>query len=170
MAFSDDWNERADYALLQYGAVNLFWRKPIFEESIAELKQLNYRIVKIQYTTMSTFREELSLGLNWENRFGYHPWNGNLDALNDGFFPRAATNESSTAICIEDYNLLYKEDNKLGFTLLDIIETNSRRWLLFGHRLLALIQTNDEKFKCEGIGANIAHWNRKEWFDDRSGY
>ncbi len=162
MVFSSDWKKRTDFPLLQNGAVNLFYRKSVFEGVIADLEKLDYRIVKIVYTDMAAFREELSSKLEWKKRFGYHPWTGNLDALNDGLCPGELENGGKTAICIEDFDRLYQEDDKLGFALLDMIESNSRQWLLFGERLIALIQTNDRDFQCEGVGSNSAHWNQKE--------
>lgn len=40
--------------------------------------------------------------------------------------------------------------------LLDIIEHQSRHYLLFSKRLIALIHTQDKGFRGEGLGGRIA--------------
>jgi hypothetical protein len=157
-----DDGERADFALLQNGAVNLFWRKTIYNEAREDLRALNYHEIAITYGDFETFLLDVSGGLRWQERFGYPAWNGNLDALNDGL-SELPSDKLGVALCIEDFDLLVARDGEWAKAILDIFELNSRMHLLFGRRLIGLFQTNDPRYEAPGLGGRNASWNRKEW-------
>jgi hypothetical protein len=106
----------SDYSLLQNGAVNLFWRKEPFEKSLNELRKLGYTLISIRFESIESFLVQLSEGLRWHDQFGYAPWTGNLDALNDSLRdPPSFSPSGCLAICIEDFDKLVSADpNLLG--------------------------------------------------------
>jgi len=106
---------------------------------------------------------QLSEGLRWHDQFGYAPWTGNLDALNDSLRDQPAFSPCGClAICIEDFDKLVSVDREFAWKLLDILEYQSRDNLLLGRKLVALIQTNDNRYEADNIGARHAQWNRHE--------
>lgn len=82
--FCEDDLERADWPLLQNGAVNLFHKKSVFEETAKQLTDLGYHVAHIRCKTPEEFKTDISTELDWDGQFGYKDWDGNLDALNDG--------------------------------------------------------------------------------------
>lgn len=46
-SFEEDLNSRADWALLQNGAVNLFWQMDVLDEAQQALSELDYDIARI---------------------------------------------------------------------------------------------------------------------------
>lgn len=169
MVFSLDEMDRSDWPLFRSGAVNLYRRAEVFEDAILDLITLRYRILRLRFQTIPQFQNDLSLALNWQEQFGYFPWTGNLDALNDGFRSEPFDSAEDNAVCIENFDALVKSDPTLSFALLDMIACHSRAYLLFGKRLVGLIQTNDPKFSCPGIGKSSAMWNEAEQLDRARG-
>lgn len=163
--FSEDNLDRLDWPLLQNGPVNLFWRKSLFEAAILDLEALNYRILRIRFANLEDFYRDVSAALKWKEQFGYDRWNGNLDALNDGFSGEPFDSSNDSAFCIEDFNLLVAQDRQCSEDILDIIANQSRSYLQFGKRLIGLIQTSDADFHTEKLGGSSAQWNRAEWLN-----
>lgn len=52
--------------------------------------------------------------------------------------------------------MLVAYDKAFACDLLDIIQYNSRDYLLFGKRLIALIHTHNKSFRCTVLGGRIA--------------
>jgi len=169
MVFQYGNDETRDARMLALGAVHLFMQMDIYEEALAEFCDLGYLTIKLKFETVSKFESDLSAALKWEDQFGYSPWNGNLNALNDGFRGEPFESSDSTAICIENFDALVSSNSTLSFHLLDMIERHSRNYLLYGKKLIALIQTNEPKYSCDKIGAGSTHWNEKEWLNKNRG-
>ena len=99
--FTDADMDRADWRLLQEGAVSLFWKPQVLDAAKDDLKQLGYEILDIECGHgVEHFRAQVSLALRWEEQFGYSPWTGNLDALNDALreYPAPASGRSALAL------------------------------------------------------------------------
>jgi hypothetical protein len=47
--------------------------------------------------------------------------------------------------------------------MLDIAQAASRSYLLFGHRFLVLVQSDDSQIEFEPLGAVPVNWNHREW-------
>ena len=161
--FAEGDEARPDFRLLQNGAVSLFRRKDFFEEARASLRELGYVEFLITYRDMASFKVALSDALDWQGLFGYSPWSGNLDALNDGLgdFPFGPT--ACASFCIEDFDKLAVDEAEFALIMLDLLETNARYHLLYGRRLAVLIQTSDSGFEARGLGGRNAQWNAREW-------
>jgi hypothetical protein len=134
-----------------------------------ELVRGNYRVLRIKYASLEGFYRDVSDALRWKEQFGYDRWNGNLNALNDGFGAEPFDSANDSAFCIEDFDLLVAKDRRMGEAILDIIANQSRSYLLFGKRLIGLVQTADAKYQTEKVGGSAAHWNRAEWLNSARG-
>lgn len=134
---------RADLAMLRIAAVNMVPTDALFEACRARLLALDYAEIFIRVQSVDTFRRELSDGLKWREQFGYGPWTGNLDALNDGFRdPPSFSRSGGLVVAIDGFDVLMKADSRTATVLLDIIEYQSRNHLLYGRRLIALIRSD----------------------------
>ena len=155
-----------DWQFLADGAVNLFWRKELFDQAKAALTGVGYDLIEIKYRTLDEFCGQLGAALKWKEQFGYEPWTGNLDALNDGLRTVPFPSSKRMAICIEAFHRLVDQQAQMAQGLLDVIEHQARNRLLLGHRLLALVQTDDGAFESTNLGARRAQWNDAEWMFD----
>lgn len=148
--FSPETLNRADWPL-RNGAVNLFSRRQNYAAAMTALVGLGYRML-IFARGPEHFIDEMSAALKWREQFGYEPWSGGLDAFNDAMHGEPFDTNDDSAICIENFHMLVADDEAFARGLLDIIEHQSRHYLLCGKRLIALIHTQDKNFRCEGLG------------------
>ena len=78
--------QRPDWQLVQNSAVSLFWNNAVLDETRESLLEIGYGIAEVVCRrAMQGFMQQVSDVLLWEDQFGYQGWDGNLDALNDGF-------------------------------------------------------------------------------------
>lgn len=158
--------ERADWPLLQNGAVNLFRKPEILAGVRAGLTGLDYGISEVSCgTQVPSFEAQMSSALKWHELFGYEPWTGNLDALRDGmrYYPFGPSGRS--ALILNGFHHLVAVDSERAHIILDIIEAAARDHLLTAKLLIALVQTDDPRYSCSGIGGRNANWNDHEWLD-----
>jgi hypothetical protein len=160
-------HDEPDWQFLADGAVNLFWRKEIFNEAKDALRRIGYLLIEIEYRTLEEFCNELGAALKWREQFGYEPWTGNLDALNDGLRTPPFPLSRQMAICIERFHRFVDQQAPMAHGLLDVIEYQARNQLLVGNKLLALVQMDNSAFESEKLGARHANWNDAEWMLDR---
>jgi hypothetical protein len=161
--------QRADWPLISEGAVTLFWRTAVLNDVKDELRRLHYRVVEVSCATVDEFISDLSAGLNWMEQFGYAPWTGNLNALNDGLRDPSFGPANCLALCFEGFHRIDAEDRDLAQAVLDLIESQSRNHLLLGRRLLALVQTDQASFFTPELGGRKARWNGREWLNSARG-
>ncbi|WP_442957136.1 hypothetical protein [Phreatobacter sp. AB_2022a] len=134
---------RADLALLRIAAVTMVSDRALFDACRARLRALDYAEIFLRFETLDGFRRELSAGLKWREQFGYAPWTGNLDALNDGFRdPPSFSGSGGLVVAIDGFDALMAAEPRTATVLLDIIECQSRNHLLYGRRLIALIRSD----------------------------
>ncbi len=169
MVFKDDDLERADWELLRHGAVTLFWKPDVYQKQISSLKELGYNVLDLNYENIGKFHTDVSSALKWKEQFGYAPWTGSLDALNDGLRGEPIDSSKDTAFCIRNFHKCVKDEPKWSKIFLDVLASNSRDYLLYGCRLVVLIQTDDAQFYSDSLGGQKAKWNKFEWLNSARG-
>ena len=160
----------ADLELMQYAAVNLFWRRAALDNAQRALAALSYdvRVVDCE-KGWASFQAQLSSLLRWEEQFGYSPWNGNLDALNDGLSGYPFPGNNKSALALVGFHQLVRGNKRSSSVVLDLLEYQSRQHLLFSKRLVVLVQTDDNRFVPPSVGGRAPRWNREEWMDKNRG-
>ncbi len=167
--FSENDTGRLDWQLMQNGAVTLYFRTAILEGDLAWLGDHSYRIQTIDCDDLAAFYRQVSHVLKFKEQFGYGEWMGNLDALNDALRHLEIDPGSGVVLCFLRYDLLRTASPELAEGVLDVIEWNSRDYLLLGRRLLALVQSDDPRIQFHPLGARAAGWNRREWLNKDRG-
>jgi len=152
-----------EWQLLQNGAVNLYKKVSIFEEDCKELIKLGYNVCEIDCSSISNFITDITHALNWEGQFGYSPWNGNLNALNDAMRATSLGNQGKFSLACRKFHKLVEADELLAMKFLHYLELNSRGHLLEGCLFVGLIQTENPYFDTEPLGGSSANWNNREW-------
>ena len=134
------------------------------------LRELGYEIAEVSCNNgLRSFRTQLSEFLRWKEQFGYGPWGGGLDALNDGFWGYPFPNTGRSALVLEGFHGLVAMDGDFAHKVLDIVERQARYHLLLGKVLICLVQTDDNRYNCAPIGCRTAQWNPREWQDAHRG-
>ena len=165
--FSQGDFERPDIRLLQNSFVTLYFRPQSLVEEIALLKELGYEVAQFDaslWKSENDFYDAISQGLKFPNYFGR-----NLNALNDCLHDIEISNEAGLVVSISNFDLFNAKFRDFASAILDIIATNGRLHLLFGKRLICLVQSGDPKISFAELGAQPAVWNHREWLNKDRG-
>jgi RNAse (barnase) inhibitor barstar len=168
-AFGDDdaTRERLDWRLLQNGAVVLYHKRQVMVEDTAWLMSAGYRVYELdaaRWSDARAFHADVKRVLEFPDYYGH-----NLAALADCLSEMKLPPGGAVAIQIRHYDHFARAEPHLAQSVLDALETTSRRLLLTGRRLLAQIQSDDPRIKFERVGAMPVNWNPREWLDSERG-
>ncbi len=164
-AFKDNPEEwqRLDYQILQNGWTSLYWQQDILVLDIGWFKNEDFKIIEIDcinWTESNTFLIELGRLLDFPDYYGK-----NLDAFND-CLSDIEIDGKGTVVVFRHFDHI---ENKFAHTLLDIFADNSRRHILFGKKLLTLIQVDNPNYQIDPIGSSPVLWNGAEWLNSKRG-
>ena len=159
--------ERLDVQLLQSSAVTLYHKANLLSHDIAALQQFGYRV----YTLDAAL---------WQSAADFHAAARREFAFPDYYVANLASwidclgeldvpHEGGVVMQFRHFDAFSRADPQFAHTLLDSIESASRRFLLLGQRLLALVQSDDPRIRFERIGAVPVNWNPREWLDSDRG-
>ena len=151
-----------DWHLMQNGAVTLFPDRPNFDYATAWLQSSEYRVFSIDCADHTAFQQQLSDSLRFTQQFGCD-WNGNLDALNDGFGEFDFDGVTGVVLAFTNFCTLLDRDFRTALAVLDIAEWNSRFHLLFGNRLIALAHCTKRDAILPKLGDSHFLWNDVNW-------
>jgi RNAse (barnase) inhibitor barstar len=161
--FTNDDFERLDYSLLQNSFAVLYFRAQVLAEDIAGLKKLGYSVIEFDsssWKSESDFYEAIAAGLTFPDYFGR-----NLNALSDCLIDIEIPCDSGLAIVFSKFDSFQASFPDFAWEVLDIISVKARRHLLFGRRLICLLQSDDPKLSFKEVGAQPVIWNNREWLN-----
>lgn len=158
---------RLDVRLLQNGAIALYHKRARLDEDLAWLQRASYRVHTLEasaWRSPADFHADVRRVLEFPS---HYPGNlaGWIDCLGDLEVPR----HGGVVLVIRHYDTFARADEKFAQILLDSIESTSRRFLVSGRRLLALVQSDDPRIRFERVGAMPVTWNPHEWLDTDRG-
>ena len=159
--------ERLDWRLLERGAVALYHKSSVLSQDLAWLrhhKYVTHELNAAAWTSPPDFHTEVQRVLSFPQYYGK-----NLASWVDCIAEIDVPDESGMAIVFRRYDAFAKAQPQLAQNILDSIETTSRRFLLTGRRLLALVQSDDPRIRFERVGAMPVTWNPREWLDSDRG-
>lgn len=155
--------ERLDVQLMKNSAVTLYHKNSLLTQDIACLQQFGYRVYTLDaapWKSAADFHAEAKRQFAFPDYYG-----GNLAAWIDCLEELDVPYDGGVVMRIRHFDSFARADPQFAHTLLDSIESASRRFLLLGQRLLALIQSDDPRIRFERIGAVPVNWNPREWLD-----
>ena len=160
---SDDW-QRLDFQILRDGGISRYQNAKFLAEDIQWLEAQKYEVTSFNcasWATMERMHQELQEKLSFPEYYGR-----NLDALNDCLRELSIPDAGGRAVVFMRLDAFINQDNKhrdAAEGLLDIFAGALRAAMLFGRRLIVLVQTEDRKLNFGSLGAVAALWNRREW-------
>ena len=157
------------YLLMRNAPVRLFWRRAVLEEAVLWLGEHGYQLVRMDasgWLTEDDMHDAFAAALDFPDYYGR-----NLDALNDclrdvDVFAYGATPGTTGLVLVfAGYDAFTRRCPRAAQIVLDIVADHSRMAMLLGHRILALVQTDDPGLRFEPVGATTVAWNDAEWLD-----
>jgi RNAse (barnase) inhibitor barstar len=155
--------QRLDWKLLERGAIALYFRSSVLAADLGWFRQQNYVIHELdaaRWTAPEAFHSDVQRVLGFPSYYAK-----NLASWVDCLAEVAVPDESGMALAFRRYDVFAKAQPQLAQTVLDSIESTSRRFLLTGRRLMALVQSDDPRIRFERVGAMPVTWNPREWLD-----
>ena len=157
--------QRVDWKLLQNGAVTLYFRSQVLLEHLEWLNRYDYRVDSFEcsiWTGENEMHEALRCGLEFPPYYGR-----SLDALNDCLSDLEISDEGGRVVVLNRYDSFAAKCPYAAWAILEIMERNSRYHLLFGRRLIVLVQSDDPEISFEPIAGQRVTWNVREWASSR---
>lgn len=152
-----------DYGLVQNTFVTMYWRSPVLGETVGWLRSHGYEVAEFDagsWTSADGMLDDLAERFQFPGYFGR-----NLDALNDCMrdvasheygWPAGAT---GLVIILRAFDAFAAVDRRTAQILLNIVAAQARSAILFGNRIICLVQSNDPQLSFEPVGAMPVLWN-----------
>jgi|SRR5690348_8766215 len=156
-------SDRLDIQLLQSSAVTLYHKQSILAQDLSWLQQAGYHSYALDaalWKTASDFHADVKRELGLPEYYA-----GNLASWIDSLGDLDVPSEGGVVVQFRHFDAFARVEPHFAHTLLDSIESASRRFLLMERRLLALVQSDDPRIRFERIGAAPVNWNPREWLD-----
>ena len=157
-----------DYRILVNGAISLFYRQDVLDDAVQWFNSHNYHVYRLDCTSWESeddFHRDIARVLNLPDYYG-----ANLDAFNDSLGDLELPEGGGIALVFVRYDIFAQRLPTLAQTVLDIIEINSRLFLLYSWaKMVALIQSDDPQIRFERVGARPVDWNPREWLNKDRG-
>jgi hypothetical protein len=158
-----DETQRLDWQLLERGAIALYHKSSVLSADIAWFRQQKYVVREmngVEWTTPDAFHSEAQRVLDFPSYYSK-----NLASWVDCLPELQVPDEGGMLLVLRRYDVFAKAQPSLAQTILDSIESTSRRFLLTGRRLIALVQSDDPRLRFDRVGALPVTWNPHEWTD-----
>jgi Barstar (barnase inhibitor) len=146
-----------DYQLLRGGPITRYYSATVLARHVNWLQEREYEAAWFNATAWA---DDTACHAGFQARLGFGEGYGrNLNALDDALEDIVIPREGGLALVITGYGGTPSD------ALLDVVARKARWWLLFGRRLIVLIQSDDPHFTLGKLGATTAPWNPDEWLN-----
>jgi hypothetical protein len=153
-----------DYLLLHNGHVHFYRHRWARDRLIADLSRLGYAAIEIDFSSCmhaDAVREAMITAVpNWPTGYGQTTWPGFTDGLTDHLLH---ADRPLLVLVLSGLDRVRRRDETAVLSLLDLLASVARWHLLFGRRLLCLVETGDPELELPGLGCEHVGWNRHEW-------
>ncbi|MEO7086059.1 MAG: barstar family protein [Gemmatimonadaceae bacterium] len=159
--------QRLDWKLLERGAVALYYKPNVLSADLGWFKAQGYAIHELNaagWTLPADFHEAAKRAFSLPSHYV-----NNLASWIDCIGEISVPDQSGTVVVFRQYDAFSRAQPQLAQTILDSIETTSRRFLLTGRRFLALVQSDDPRLRFDRVGAMPVTWNPREWLESDRG-
>jgi RNAse (barnase) inhibitor barstar len=159
--------QRVDWELLQNDPIALYYRKEILESDLSWLREYEYDVDQFNckdWQKEDDLHEAFAIQLKFPAYYGR-----NLDALNDCLGDLVIPEQSGRVLVFHRYDQFVVQFPEVAEHVLDIIASQARSFLLFGLRLIILVQSDNPRLTFNPVGACPVTWNRREWLNKNRG-
>jgi RNAse (barnase) inhibitor barstar len=159
--------ERLDWHLFQNGGVVLYYKPQVLAEHAAWLVRVGYQLRELDangWKDARAFHDDVKRVFEFPSHYA-----SNLASFVDALAELEIPPGGAVAVQLRRYDRFARTEPHLAQSVLDALETTSRRLLLTGRRMLTLVQSDDPRIKFERVGAMPVNWNPREWLESDRG-
>jgi RNAse (barnase) inhibitor barstar len=174
-------DEQLDWIVLRNGGVYLYWQQEILADDVTWLKSNGYRIIFFEaaewqsandWESEQLMHESLKAHLSFPDYYGK-----NLNALDECMLDDLVVPDSGgMALVLNRFDRFFKpvhnrasRERGTAEVVLSIFAKAVQYHMLFGRRLLILVQSDDPKIEFGRLGGVAAMWNHREWLNKNRG-
>jgi RNAse (barnase) inhibitor barstar len=156
-----------DVLLLLSGPVTKYLRPDLLDRDVRWFTAHAYDVRSFDCTAWKddeAMHDALARTLGFPDYYGK-----NLSALNDCLSEMDSPSNVGMVLVFRRIDAFVAHDRPSAQGLLDVVADLSRRALIGGTRILALVQSDDPRLELEPVGACNVLWNDAEWLDRSRG-
>lgn len=168
-------DQQLDWTILRDGGVALYWRPEVLEGDITWLRSNGYRIIEFdagEWNSEGQMHEALMPRLSFPDYYGR-----NLDALNDCMWEDIEIpDEGGLVLVFRRYDHFARamqiarvDTRSFAEIVLHVFARAVRYHMLFGRRLMIIVQSDNPRVRFENLAAVAADWNPREWLEKNRG-
>ena len=153
---------RLDFVTLRDGGVALYHADGVLSDDVEWFRQAGYAVVNFdgaEWRTAELFFGSFAAELRFPSYFGH-----NLDAFNECLAENSQVPERGLVVVIRRIDSTV---GSLGQTFvqdaIDLLSLASHEQLLYGRRLMFLLQSVNPRIEFRTIGARPVSWNSREF-------
>lgn len=153
--------QRLDYELLRHGGLTLYYNEILLQNDLDWLQAEQYQIHQFscdRWDSEDDFHKDVSRQLDFPGYYGE-----NLDAFRDCMAYVEIPDQGGMVLVFRKVNTLSAPMDDTMWRILDILACTMYDDLLFGRRLIVLLQSDDPEIEIAPVGARGVYWNCKEW-------
>lgn len=174
-------DEQLDWTILREGGVCLYWRQEILTDEVNWLKSHEYRVISfdaVEWESTSEWELERRMHESFKTHLSFPDYYGmNLNALDECMQDDLVVPDSGgLVVVLNHFDLLHKlvhdqasDERSTAEVVLHIFAKAVRYNMLFGRRLLILVQSDNPNIGFGRLGGAVALWNHREWLNKNRG-
>ena len=167
------YSHELDYRLCANGPVTLYHRRDLLLDDVDWLIRAGYQVELFQCVTWTN---EDGMHSDLRQRMSFPSYYGNnFDALNDCLTDLVEhdygwrSDATGLVLVFEGLDNFANSSFHAAQTLLDIVARRARGALVFGERLMCLVQSDHPNIEFAPVGASPVDWNQAEFLDSNRG-
>ncbi|MGW4214381.1 barstar family protein [Lentzea sp. NPDC004789] len=153
-----------DFQLLHNGHVHLFRHPWALSRLVTDLAALGYEIVEVDVAACADAdglrAAVIAAVAEWPDGYGHGSWPGFRDGLTDHLL---TAGRPLVVLVLKGLDGVRRADEESVRILLDLVASIGRWHLLFGRRLICLVETGDVELDTGPLGGEPAGWSRHEF-------
>lgn len=155
-------NHNRDIEILRNGPICIYHNNGILNEDFNWFNDHNYEVfdMNCRTWTKNNSHKKIKEALFFPDYYGE-----NLDAFDDCLGDMLNNKYRGLILVFRNFDNFVEQHRTTSKGILDSIARTSREWLIEGHKLICLIQSNDPNLHFPELGGLIPTWNNQEWFD-----
>jgi len=162
-------DQQLDWTIVRDGGLALYWRPEVLAQDSRWLELKGYRIVEFNaagWNSEEQMHQSLASRLSFPDYYGK-----NLHALNECRQDDVVVpDDGGLVLVLRHYDRFAKavqieapDARNLAQSVLHILGRAIRHHMLFGRRLMILVQSDDPRVCFENLACIAANWNPREW-------
>ena len=152
-----------DFQLLRSGHLHFYRHRWARDRLLADLDALGYELITVDLASRGApdaiHGAVISAVPDWPEGYGQSTWLGFGDGLTDHLLHTA---REQVVLLLTNWDQAYGDPQAEASTLLDLLARVAPWHLLFGRRLICLIETDNPDFELP-LGEEYVGWNPHEW-------